>query len=61
MVEPRAAVQHDHRVAVTYFDNVEDAAVLELDETLAVAHPFSFRYPSACSACIILWICVVPS
>ena len=23
--------------------------------------PFRRRYPSACSACIILWICVVPS
>jgi putative transposase len=25
------------------------------------SRPFRRRYPSACSACIILWICVVPS
>jgi hypothetical protein len=28
---------------------------------ISPSRPFSRRKPSACSACIILWICVVPS
>src|ERR671930_485360 len=27
---------------------------------MSPSRPFRFRYPSACSACISLWICVVP-
>jgi hypothetical protein len=39
----------------------ESAGAHEQSGETSPPRPFSCRYPSACSACISLWICVVPS
>ena len=39
----------------------ESAGAHEHSGDVSPPWPFSLRKPSACSACIILWICVVPS